>query len=172
MRARSQGESGRAGAAEGAVDAPIALPGGERGTSLGVVLLASLPAEALEHGRLGQADEVHVDGGRLLEEGIVRDVCLLSFLTEVTLVQRLVQDGGRSLGWLSPEVHVDSGPAEESAGAGRLTIVVSLGSSRVRTEGLVAVSTLFVQEKASTLGSLSMSVLTKEARQRSRGSRR
>lgn len=171
-RGGRQRKSSRAGAAEGAVDASMTLLGGERSTSHSVVLLTSRSAEALEHGCLRETDEVHVDCLSLLEKSIMRDVCPLSSLLEVALVQWLVQDSRWSLGRLPSEGLVDSGPAEESIGVGRFTIVVSLGSTRIRTEGLITVPAFLIQEKTSTLGSLPMSVLTKQACQGRRGSRR
>lgn len=171
-RGGSQGKGSRAGAAERTVDASMTLLGGERSTSHSVVLLTSLSAEALEHGCLRETDEVHVDCLSLLQKSIMRDVRPLSSLLEVSLVQWLVQDSRWSLGRLPSEGLVDSGPAEESVGVGRFTIVVSLGSTCIRTEGLVTVPAFLIQEKTSTLGSLSMSVLTKQACQGRRGSGR
>lgn len=150
----------------------MSLLGGERSTGNSVVLLTSLSAEALEHGSLRETDELHVDCLSLLQESIMRDMRLLSSLLEGTLVQRLVQDGRRSLRRLPSEGLVDSGPTEESICVGRFTIVVSLGRTCIRTEGLVAVSSFLIQEKTSSLGSPSVSVLTKQACQGRRGSGR
>lgn len=142
-RSRSQRERGRARTAKGAVHASTKLLGGERGTSHSVVLFTSRSAETLEHGCLRETDEVHVDCLSLLEKSVMRDVRPLSSL-EVALVQWLVQDGRRGLGRLPSEGLVDSRPAEKSLGVGRFTIVVSLGRTCIRTEGLVAVTAFLI----------------------------